>query len=85
MTTAPRNTFRPATGTSVAAAQVSGVVALLLQIRPELTPGEVAALLAETARDLGEPGKDPLFGSGAVDACRAAEKLLGRNACEEGR
>jgi subtilisin family serine protease len=63
------------TGTSPAAAQVSGVVALLLQVRPELSPAEVRQLLEETARDLGPPGRDDQFGWGAVDVCRALSKL----------
>lgn len=65
------------TGTSPAAAQVSGVVALLLLVRPELQPAEVRQLLEETARDLGPPGRDDQFGWGAVDVCRALSKLTG--------
>jgi hypothetical protein len=69
--------FGPTTGTSPAAAQVSGVVALLLQLRPDFSPAQVRQLLEETARDLGPPGRDEQFGSGAVDACRAVSKLTG--------
>ncbi len=78
LSTAPGNRFHPYTGTSFATAHVTGLVALLLQMRPELTPEEITALLETTARDLGDSGKDELFGSGAVDACRALEKLAGR-------
>jgi subtilisin family serine protease len=67
--------FGPTTGTSPAAAQVSGVVALLLQLRPDFSPAQVRQLLEETARDLGPPGRDEQFGSGAVDVCRAVSKL----------
>jgi subtilisin family serine protease len=70
-------TVASCTGTSPAAAQVSGVVALLLQLRPKLTPADVRQLLEGTARDLGPPGRDDQFGWGAVDACRAVSKLTG--------
>ena len=39
----------PGVGTSFAAPQVSGTVAMMLQARPDLTPGAVAALLKATA------------------------------------
>jgi subtilisin family serine protease len=68
--------FGPTTGTSPAAAAVSGVVALLLELRPSLTPEEVRTLLKETARPL-ESGGGERLGAGAVDACRAASKLTG--------
>lgn len=67
--------FGPTTGTSPATAQVSGAVALLLQLRPELSPADVRRLLIETARDLGAPGRDDLFGYGAIDVCAAVAKL----------
>lgn len=82
LTTSPGNAFRPSTGTSVATAQVSGVVALLVQLRPEIAPEEVRALLESTARDLGAPGRDPLYGAGLVDVCAAIAKLSGgKTAC----
>jgi hypothetical protein len=68
------------TGTSPATAHVSGVVALLLQVHPELSPAEMRRLLEETARDLGPPGRDDQFGWGAVDVCRALAKLTGDSA-----
>jgi len=77
VTLTPLGSVAPCTGTSPAAAEVSGVVALLLQVKPKLTPEEVRRLLEETARDLGPPGRDDQFGWGAVDACRALAKLTG--------
>ncbi|MCL4181366.1 MAG: Ig-like domain-containing protein [Verrucomicrobia bacterium] len=52
----------------MAAPHVTGVVALMLEVNPNLTPCEVQAILEHTARDLGAPGKDPRYGSGLVDA-----------------
>ena len=48
------NLFR-GSGTSQAAAAVSGAAAILLQQRPSLTPDQVKALLASTAKPMGMP------------------------------
>jgi thermitase len=55
-------------GTSMASPFVTGLVGLILSRRPELTVDEVTTLLEKTAKDLGEPGLDPLYGYGRVDA-----------------
>ncbi|MCM3875819.1 MAG: S8 family serine peptidase [Thermoanaerobaculia bacterium] len=73
-TTLPDGRYGPSTGTSIATAHVSGVVALLLSAHPGLSPKEVEDILTSTASDLGPPGKDDTFGWGAVDACRALAK-----------
>ncbi len=75
LSTAPGGKYLVSSGTSLAAAHVAGAAALLLELWPRLTPFELQSLLEETAKDLGLPGKDPLFGSGLVDVCRAAAKL----------
>jgi len=57
-------------GTSQAAAFVSGAAALLLQQRPDLTPDEVKALLTSTADRIA--GTDTLLqGAGVVDVDKA--------------
>jgi len=76
LTLAPSEVERT-TGTSPAAAHISGAAALLLQLRPDLGPVALRRLLEETARDLGPPGRDDQFGHGAIDLCRAAAKLTG--------
>ncbi|HIC95038.1 TPA: hypothetical protein EYP12_00230 [Candidatus Bipolaricaulota bacterium] len=63
-------------GTSPAAAFVSGVAALLLSIKPDLTPDELKEILARTADDLGAPGRDGRFGYGLVNVARAVNYLL---------
>ncbi len=55
-------------GTSFAAAHISGVVALMLERDPALTPEEVHSVLTGRARDLGPPGADDEFGAGCADA-----------------
>jgi hypothetical protein len=72
---APGQTYALSTGTSVAAAHVSGLVALLLELRPELTPDRVRQILLSTCLDLGPKGRDDLFGHGLVDAQRAVQSL----------
>ncbi|MBY8871719.1 type VII secretion-associated serine protease mycosin [Micromonospora sp. PLK6-60] len=63
-------------GTSFAAAYVSGVVALLLAARPDLTPEQVATRLVRTA-DSPPEGKSPELGYGVVNPYRAVTNLLG--------
>ncbi|MCE1237278.1 MAG: S8 family serine peptidase [Hyphomicrobiales bacterium] len=71
----PKGGYDLTSGTSVATAEVAGVVALLLERRPELRPDEVARLIGETAVDLGAPGRDPVFGAGLIDAEAALARL----------
>lgn len=54
--------------TSAAAAEVSGVAALLIGARRATTPSEVRAVLRATARDLGAAGPDREYGAGLVQA-----------------
>jgi hypothetical protein len=68
---APDEKYQMASGTSFSAAYVSGLVALMLERNPALKPGEVRAILMKTARDLGAPGRDDLFGAGEADAYAA--------------
>ena len=55
-------------GTSQAAPHVAGIVALMLQAEPRLTPDEVADALRASAIDLGPAGPDDATGYGLVDA-----------------
>lgn len=59
-------------GASMSAPHVAAVAALVRALRPDLNADEVVALLASTATDLGEAGRDPIFGYGLVDAYAAA-------------
>ena len=63
--------YRQGSGTSMAAAVVSGTVALMLQANPTLSPDRVKYALSATAR--GSASVDPLsVGAGTVDAYAAA-------------
>lgn len=70
---APNGKYQMTSGTSFSAAYISGLAALVLERRPTLTPAEVRAILTTSARDLGAPGRDDLFGAGEADACRAVQ------------
>lgn len=68
-------------GTSAAAPQVAGLIALLRQIKPGLKPDQIKAVLAATATDIvkgttahgkkAKVGPDLATGAGLVDALRA--------------
>ena len=62
------------TGTSFAAAHVSGVVALILSRYPELTATQTMQLLAQSTTDLGTPGFDRSFGHGLINAYAALSR-----------
>jgi hypothetical protein len=64
-------TYQEISGTSFAAAEVSGAIALLIERKRDLTHDDARRILMSTARDLGPPGYDPHFGAGLVDAYRA--------------
>jgi hypothetical protein len=68
--------YEVSSGTSYAAAEVSGILALMLQRKPRLTANKARAILMATARDLGPKGRDSAFGAGLADAYGAvmAEK-----------
>jgi subtilisin family serine protease len=68
---APDDKYQMTSGTSFSAALVSGIAALLLERNPALKPDDLRAILTKTARDLGAPGRDDLFGAGEADAYAA--------------
>jgi len=75
---APGGNFQFTTGTSVAAAHVSGVAALLLERNPKLTNNDVRRILTRTAKSLGPRSRD--FGAGLVNAYQAVSSVSSREA-----
>lgn len=59
------------TGTSFAAPQVSAIAALVKQQFPWMTATQLKQTLLTTARDVGDPGVDEVFGWGIVNAAAA--------------
>ena len=72
---APGAGYQFTTGTSVAAAHVSGVAALLMAHKPEASVETIRAILLSTAKDLGPQGRDDQFGWGLVDPSQALSAL----------
>ena len=78
-----QNTFNPNTknpsdfaywffqGTSMASPHVAGTAALLIARGTATIPTQVRTALESTAKDLGVPGLDPVYGWGLVDAASA--------------
>jgi subtilisin family serine protease len=71
----PNGRYDFISGTSFAAAHVSGVVALILERKPDLRPDDVRKILVATAKDLGPKGRDDQFGAGLTDAFQAISIL----------
>lgn len=68
-------------GTSMAAPYIGGVVALMLEANPLLTPAVVENLLAQTAQDFGPLGRDTGWGEGEVEVFDAVVGAL-RTQCD---
>jgi subtilisin family serine protease len=75
---APADAYQLTTGTSVAAAHVSGVAALLLERHPGVDSRTVLEVLTATARNLNPKGRDDLFGWGLIDPAAALQELDSR-------
>lgn len=58
-------------GTSMSGPFVAGVIALMLQRQPDMTPAQVRQVLIDTAIDRGRAGFDPRYGYGLIDPARA--------------
>ena len=75
---APDGNYEFTTGTSVAAAHVSGVVALMLQRNPKLDPTDVREILTSSANNFGARSRTDELGWGLVDPFRALQLVNAR-------
>ncbi len=71
LTLAPQGRYQKSTGTSMAAAHLSGVMALLKEYQHNYESSQ----LNQTAIDLGRRGRDIEFGNGLVNASAALRQL----------
>ena len=73
--------FARLSGTSMSSPAVAGVVALMLEANPELTPGDIRTILEWTAREDDDTGVlpaegDHVWGHGKVTATRAVAAAI---------
>ena len=73
--TKPASGYEAWSGTSMATPHVSAVAALVWSAYPGLTNVDIRNALDATAKDLGEPGRDPAYGYGLVQAYDAIQYL----------
>ncbi|MBX9710812.1 MAG: S8 family serine peptidase, partial [Xanthobacteraceae bacterium] len=71
----PDGKYGMSSGTSLSAAFVSGLAALMIARNPNLTPGDLRTALTSSARDLGAKGRDDQFGAGEADAFAAVSAI----------
>jgi len=64
-------------GTSFAAPNVSGAIAVMLGAYPHLDPEDVLEILFDTATDLGDAGIDDVYGRGLVNLQKATDPTEG--------
>ena len=76
LTAEPGGRYAFTSGTSIAAAHVTALVALLLEKQPELDTDSARRVLAESATDLGSRGRDPVYGAGRIDPPPALARVL---------
>jgi subtilisin family serine protease len=67
LSTLPGGAYGRLSGSSMAAAVVSGVAARVWAARPDLDRSQIEALLVASAHDVGAPGIDIATGAGVVD------------------
>jgi subtilisin family serine protease len=82
LTTVPGQTYDFFSGSSLATAHVTGIVALLLEREPRLTPAQIATILRAAAQPLRVASGISSATLPLVDACIALTELLGKPACQ---
>lgn len=73
LTTTRDNSYASVNGTSFSAPHVAATAAMLLELRPTLTPVEIRGILTATTDDLGKRGWDMDFGAGRLNAAAALD------------
>jgi thermitase len=71
LTTTLGGGYATGTGTSAATPYAAGVAALMRQRYPGATAAHIRNGLTWATDDLGEPGRDPYYGFGRVNLCKA--------------
>ena len=84
LTTFPGGAYRFANGSSFAAAQVSGIAALLKELQPKISGAEIHDLLRASghANSVVDTSASAIVTSSNVDACAAAARISDTITCE---
>ena len=77
MSTVPVRSYGHRHGTSFSSPLVAAVAFLMRSADPNASQSTITSRLVATARDLGPPGFDPVFGAGMVDANAAVASMSG--------
>lgn len=77
--TYPGSRYAALSGTSMASPHVAALASLVRAANPELSNREVMDVLRNTAQDLGDEGKDPLYGYGQIDIRKALQTASGQS------
>jgi Subtilase family len=80
---APNGGEQLTSGTSVSAAEVSGIAALLIERNPALTPDEARTILTTTATPLGQKPREHDVGAGLANAWRAVQAVEPKSAASD--
>ena len=81
LTLLPGGHYDFASGDSIATAQVSGVLALLLAKKSALSAADAYRLLRNTSARPSDPSAHPSDDGAQVDACAAVVSLVGQGSC----
>jgi subtilisin family serine protease len=76
LTASADHAHRIQSGTSFAAAHVSGIIAMMLEGNADLTADAARGALLATADDLGPPGRDEQYGVGRANAFAALRMIV---------
>lgn len=63
----------------MATPHVAGLIAILLEAKPNLSVSQIESILMSTSLDLSDSGKDNSFGQGRADLVKAVERLSGNS------
>jgi len=80
----PLRNYAASSGTSFAAPFVTGLAGLAYTVQPDMIDNEFQAVLRKTARDVGAPGRDDVYGWGIPDAPALLTALLPPHRFERG-
>lgn len=64
LSSVPGEEYAVLSGTSMSTPHIAAAAAMVKIANPQMSPAEIAELLKKTCLDLGDPGWDPIYGSG---------------------